>query len=236
MKCDKAQDEIWERVRAGEEISEEVRQHLSACGDCARTLGESKRILGLMREADRVPPSPDCRAAVMARIPKDRPEARMAWAYASVMLVALLATGLLIGIHRQPDKQTAQEKPAEIIHQQVKRQPLPVVVRNTDEAPAQKVKPRKDSIGKRIPQVTAKNKPVNKESVTTRPDLQSDDGPVAIVSVTWSKDNDYETSYAYVEVNPETGDMTTCSVERSADSVCLNIESNSGLNESGRGT
>ncbi len=60
----------------------------------------------------------------------------------------------------------------------------------------------------------------------------SDDWPVVIVAVTWeAAPSESQGSYAYVDTDVETGETTTCRVQRSEGSVNIFFESKPGGDE-----
>ena len=95
-KCDLIADESWERARAGEDLPPDIGKHVAECPKCRRVAGEVQAIVPMVRAAGCVPDAPDCRSAVMGRISL-RPATRPIWAYAlaSVLLIAVIVTGLL---------------------------------------------------------------------------------------------------------------------------------------------
>lgn len=98
-RCEAFEDAIWDRVRFGTDLPADARAHIDRCADCARALNEAGQLAGVVLQADCVPPAPDCRSAVMARIAPRQRQPRLAWAYACAGLaIASLAIGAIMSL------------------------------------------------------------------------------------------------------------------------------------------
>jgi len=113
-RCEAFEDAIWDRVRFGTDLPADARAHIDRCADCARALNEARQLAGVMLQADCVPPAPDCRSAVMARIAPRQRQPRLTWAYACAGLaIASLAIGAImsLGPGHEPGRQSVAVMP-----------------------------------------------------------------------------------------------------------------------------
>lgn len=246
-KCDLITDEIWERARAGETLPAEAVEHIDECPKCRRAADEVRNIVSMVRlTASCVPPAPDCRSAVMERI-RPRPAWRSAWAYAaaSVLLIAVIAAGIL-AMHfgakqspivvNDPKPEIRQETPKPQVTPSVKPEapkpmPAPVIEKSPKIARPKRIhvlpKQRPTNIAKHTP----RQEPVIHETLAAPEPEQVvtfDDEPVAAVAVSWPTVGDQvmPASYSYTNRDVSTGEVTFCSVERSADTIYVNLQSN----------
>ncbi|MCL5102779.1 MAG: hypothetical protein M1133_01520 [Armatimonadetes bacterium] len=96
-KCCEYEEAIWEHARNGAALSEDAQRHIERCSECDRALREAQRLSGVMRDSDSVPPFPDCRSAVMARISAPARRFNFAWTYAcAAVLVAAVGLAYVI--------------------------------------------------------------------------------------------------------------------------------------------
>ena len=247
--CETAEDAIWEHARAGQALPAEVRRHVHECAECARAASEANRILALMTEAGSVPASPDCREAVMARISGTRCRPVWAYAFASVILVAVIVVGLYLFQSRGPSPELARSTPP-IVHE-TPRIPVHETAPKVTAPEPERVEPRAVALQKReprryrpaphkervpvpapMPVVVPEEPAIPQEPEPPDEPAVEDDRPVAVVAVTWEANpSESETSYAYVQRDVETGEVLTCAVERSADSVSIVLQSTPGGKE-----
>jgi len=113
-RCEAFEDAIWDRVRFGTDLPADARAHINQCADCARALNEARQLAGVMLQGDCVPPAPDCRSAVMARIAPRQRQPRLTWAYACAGLaIASLAIGAImsLGPGHEPGRQNVAVMP-----------------------------------------------------------------------------------------------------------------------------
>lgn len=257
-KCDLIADEIWERARAGESLPAETVEHLDECPKCRRVAAEARAVVPMMQvAASCVPDAPDCRSAVMERI-SARPFWRSAWAYAavSVLLVVVIVTGWL-AMRSGADKQQMAGEPKPAGQERfVKPQAAPEAQPETPkpERPSAPVIEKSPKIErpKRIhllprqrPTQLVKHAPSKQEpdkhemSAALDPEevVTFDDEPVAAVAVSWPTVGDQvmPASYSYTDTDVSTGAVTFCCVERSADTIYVNLESNAPGDIPGKG-
>jgi hypothetical protein len=235
--CDRIGDAIWEQVRFGTELPDDVRRHIARCPECARVMSESASLSGIMQAAACVPKAPDSTNAVMSRI-SGLPAKRTAWAYAAGIFAVLVISGFLL-LH--PHGRSVQ------IARQVVTPPQatpyqPPVVRSQAVQPA--IQPREHGTH-HVPVTAVYHRPRVRHRVSpkvmlahagshqqpTPPDRTSDEQPatgrrpIMAVAVTWSADPNSGNSYAYCRTDDATGETTTCRVEKSPGSVNIFMES-----------
>lgn len=98
-RCEAFEQAIWDHVRFGTDLPADARAHIDRCADCARALTEAGQIASAVIQADCVPPAPDCRSAVMARITPRQRQPRFAWAYAcAAVAIASIAIGSIMSL------------------------------------------------------------------------------------------------------------------------------------------
>ena len=239
--CMEAEDAIWEHARTGGDLPAQVTQHTAECPNCGRAAAEAAGIAALMRESDDVPASPDCRPAVMERISGKSRRPAWAYAFASMLLVAVVIAGLYF---LQSPPKMAQNAPTITPRTRVQEHApwMAAPEQRKPEAPKIAVEEREPARlpvpvrKKRVPAST--QRPVvarEKALVAEQPlkpepaPLSKEDRPVAAVAVTWEAPGfQSSNSYGYVRTNPETGETTTCLVERSDGSVNIFLESKPG--------
>ncbi len=237
--CDRIADEIWDH--AGEALPANIAEHIAGCPDCRRVADDAKKLLPMVQEASCVPDAPDCRSAVMERI-SPRPATKPIWAYAlaSIVLVAVIVTGLLS--MRSGPRQTVPQM-ADQPRQEIVKPQTPIVEKPEVSAPVvetQKTVVRQPddrrpkhmrTVPKRTPPQIVKQSPKQKPAPeqTPAPSLEIvsyEDAPVAAVAVTWpSTDPQSDGWYGYTNTDTATGEITTCRVERSGNSVSIYLES-----------
>ena len=72
-RCEAFEQAIWDHVRFGTDLPADARAHVDRCAEWRRALNEAGQIASVVVQANCVPPAPDCRSAVMARIaPRQR--------------------------------------------------------------------------------------------------------------------------------------------------------------------
>lgn len=96
-RCEAFEEAIWDHVRFGTDLPADARAHINHCSDCARDLNEAGRLAGVVVTSDCVPPAPDCRDAVMARIAPRQRQPRLTWAYAcaAVAIASIAISGIM---------------------------------------------------------------------------------------------------------------------------------------------
>lgn len=235
--CDRIADEIWDHV--GEDLPTDIREHIAACPDCGRAADEARRLLPMVQAVGCVPDAPDCRSAVMERI-SSRSAFRPVWAYAlaSVLLIAVVVTGLLSmrSGPRQTVPQMADQPRQEIVKPQTPivekpHIPAPVIEKRKTVVRHPEVKRPRRMLPKRTPTEIVKRAPKQETAPeqTPAPALEVvsyEDEPVAAVAVTWpSADPQPDGWSGYTNINTVTGEVTVCRTERSGDSVSIYLES-----------
>ncbi len=128
--CERVEEAIWEHARTGRGLPDGVKRHIDGCPECKRALAEAVRISEPLQGAYAVPPTPDCRSAVMASISRRarRPVAVWAYACAAVLLAALAITAVTM-LGPRPERPTKQ---------------VARTVEIPSSAPEQRVKPARD--------------------------------------------------------------------------------------------
>lgn len=244
--CSRSRDVIWDCARAGGELPAEVRRHVDECPDCRRAFSEARQLSGPIDCAAQTPISPDCRSAVAARISRQRPSYRPAWAYAFAVLLAvgLVVFGANVFLHRpsEPAQQVAQrpcQPPKPELAQPVKEQPkriavLPLVcekqIRRTYTRTHEPL-PRKRVHHPKIAQRPVEPEPtviVLKSNTSIAPPATLPSRPVAIAIATWPSADDKPNDnydYSYTDHDSVTGTTTKCSVRRNGESVEIYLES-----------
>ncbi|HET6455825.1 MAG TPA: hypothetical protein VFI02_15585 [Armatimonadota bacterium] len=208
--CVAVDDAISDWAR-GIELPEGARLHIAQCPACAKALEEAKAFSRLVLSADCVPDSPDCRSAVMARLPKPRSAWRFAWA--AVPMAIVLAAIMLVNSRHQPaPQQVVKQQP--VVQQQAPAPP-PVIVPETPkpatiaETPkVRRVHHRRAAVRpKRVPPPAPKESPVEQppEQVCVVKPSEPDTQPVAMVYVTWDEPNlDQSYKCMVTESEPQT--------------------------------
>lgn len=113
-RCEVFEDAIWEHARTGTELPAEIRVHIDKCPHCAAQLKEAKHISSAMLACDIIPPAPDVRSAVRAKIAPRQKVNRSAWGYAfaGTALASLAVYALVIPrLPSGPSTFTASVKP-----------------------------------------------------------------------------------------------------------------------------
>jgi hypothetical protein len=210
------------------------------------------RLRELLQAADRVPPAPDCRDAVMAGIGERRTRLRLAWVYACAALLIFIGIGVGVGlrgpvaprrhsvvvkappVHRpaQVQEQVAEEPPqsptlvAVRQHNEPAQQPDRVVRKKT--LVANMRHPKRD--GREPEPAPIVPKPSVPDVVVQKPaPAGAQDKPVALVLVTFpSGETKPDTSYEYTDRNAETGEVTKCSVTRTGNQIDIHLETTPG--------
>jgi hypothetical protein len=196
------------------------------------------RVAELLREADCVPESPDCRSAVMGRIGAPARKWSYAWALAcAAIVIAIAGTWVMLprAGRQLPVVKIARKAPA----------PLRVVARHVE--PPAPVKPQtvvsKHVATARQPRqvhvVYAPPKPVvQPKEVPVAPQptvpvvqpptpVSIANQPVAIAIVTYPSGREQASdtySYGYTSRDTRTGETTECRVKRSGNSVEVYME------------
>ena len=102
--CVNVSDAIWDFVRDGIELPEEVLRHTRSCKSCAGTLAEARAGVAALSCVKPYPAAPDCRQSVMSRVSRTRRVTvfrRFAWA---VLPVAVVVALLMVFYHGNPDR------------------------------------------------------------------------------------------------------------------------------------
>jgi hypothetical protein len=108
-RCYAFEEAIWEHARTGTELSADAMDHIHNCDRCALAVREARRVLGAILDTDCVPPTPDCRQAVMARISPAERRPRLAWSYAFAgVALAAVAVGGVVTMRPDPTIPTKQ--------------------------------------------------------------------------------------------------------------------------------
>lgn len=210
----------------------------------------SERMSEILRKGDSIPPAPDCRSAVMARI-SGRAEGRPVWAYACAF--GLVAVAVFLGARAfapqsgPPAKQMAKASRAE--PRQAAPSPRTVTLPQRERiagnpTPAQRAVPESSYVPARrhsLPEKPIRRHrrtipaPVRQPIIAQTPKptripvpAANTNRPVAIAVVTWPA-GDTQTpdnyNYGYIDRNATTGQTTKCSVTRSGDRVDIYLES-----------
>lgn len=216
---------------------------------------EDELVSRLLREFDRVPPAPDCRAAVAARIAGSaRKRLRWGYAFASLLLAAVIAAGFLA----MPSRQTRNENPvtarlergssapahtspapehpgktAEMTTGQAATSPADAhPVKSASTSSLRRARPapqqaRQPVLG-RPDDAPSKQVPARPEPPEPPADFPTDlsgGEPLALVIAQWPMDPEQEnTAYAYTERDPDTGQTVSCEVSRSGNSITIRLE------------
>jgi len=243
--CDRITDEIWER--AGEDLPADIAEHVAACPDCERVADEARKLLPMVQAASCVPDAPDCRSAVMERI-SPRPATRPIWAYAlaSIVLAAVILTGLLT--LRPGPQQTVRDPRPEVRVQspmptpEVRKPiPEPTIVRQVPEHKPEAKRPKRIHAPKESPaqlvKQALKQEPAVGGSPAPSPEVVSwEDEPVAAVAVTWPGNDPQPGGWSgYTNVNTTTGEVTVCRTERTGNSVTIYLETKAPGEKPGKG-
>ena len=95
--CCEYEEAIWEHAHTGEALSEDAQRHIERCPECARAQIEASRLSTVFPAISDVPPAPDCRSAVMARISGPARRFSFAWTYAcAAVLVAAVGLAYVV--------------------------------------------------------------------------------------------------------------------------------------------
>ncbi len=228
-KCKTVQEEIW----AGE-ISERSMRHIENCPDCRQEVAESKRLLQLIQAAADVPVVLDCREAVASKIEPKRPSRTFAYAFAFTACAAA-AILLMIFLSRNPVIQKQQAANQTHVKQTpVQKEKEPVIVKNREDKqiPIKHRETNRLAYSDRNKHSGIKHNHHTQQFVkneapeSVQKQKMPGDDWVAFVSVTWTAEPEKpsDESYDYTIRDDETGETTTCSAERSGNSITINLE------------
>jgi len=199
--CARTEDAISDWTR-GAELPDEARRHIAQCMECAKVLEEAKAFHELVQCADSVPNAPDCRAAVMARLPEPKSAWRFAWAAVPMAVIVVLIMLLTPARHAPSPQAVVKKTPPVQQHAPAPKVDLPAPEPEKIAAEPEKVavktyKPRHDRMIKRTVVRKKEVVPVQKQAVPQPPKQpeevckvkpsEPDTPPVAMIYVTWDK-------------------------------------------------
>lgn len=254
--CLQVEEEIWEHVRGGSDLSESARRHIEECGECMRALREAGQIQHGLHAVRHTPDAPDCRSAVLAGVTGRKTVPAWGWAgaFAAVLVAVVIAWSMLGAPQTEPQDDSVQKivKKAPVERAPVE-EPQKQIATNDEQAESGNVqtpkhedtrvkkhyrpRPKKlESVKQTVedPVVVQKQETVEPEAVVAKEEPAEDPHrPVAIAIVKWPSqlDGEEELDYSYTQRNEETGEMTTCVARRSGNSVEIYMETKKEENE-----
>ena len=212
------------------------------------------RLKELLQAADRVPPAPDCRDAVMAGISERRRWLRPVWVYACAALLIAIGIGTAFFV-RTPG---APPRATVIVKAPPPRRPPPPQHRI---APRQQEDTERVAVQQHSEPAHQRNRAARKRTLIVdvhrsersehslepapamrespaptvtaqKPPAVAQEKPVAIVFVTFpSGETKADVSYEVTTRDVETGEVTECSVNRTGNLLDMHLESTKGEEE-----
>ncbi|MDO8682954.1 MAG: hypothetical protein Q7N50_05670 [Armatimonadota bacterium] len=249
--CEIAEEAIWDRVREGIDLPEQVAKHIESCQSCARAAKLVPGAARILRAAGQAPEIADA-AEVMRRIHRTESWFRPGWTFgiaAAVVILAMLGVTIMIRqpIKREPAKTNIVEipkAPKKVVCPALVVTPKPEisapdVLRKSPKAVALSIpKPNltvKNQTRRELPAPRARHRPrqaegrqqatdaANNPKVVANP---ADNRVLAAVSITWTSEADPEQiTYYYSDTDSESGITTRGALSRSGDSIVIRLES-----------